>query len=306
MPRTMSRFLRQMRKFEYSDILGWSFSRYSTFQQCKRKYFYEYYGKRDIANAPKIARLRRLTTVPLEIGNISHKVIRRLLQRLQKVEEPINLEQFFQYVERATREIVKTKEFEDVYYQKREEIDSDVEILPEIAISMENFLKSDRMQWLFEEAIATKKDWIVELPDEFKYGECRIDELKAYCKVDFMFPIGDGVHILEWKTGKEDYAKHGMQLRGYAGWANFQLGLDFEKITTTIAYLRPEYKEHTVILNDYDIADLAETVRNQTDAMYEYCEIPELNMPKAKEDFPMTQFEGFCKTCKYRELCDRN
>jgi len=302
----MSKYLQRLRKFEYTDILGWSYSRYSTFQQCKRKYFYEYYKKRDIENLSKIQILKELTTVPLEIGNISHKLIQALLSRLRKSAEEIDREKFYDYARRATFDICKEKHFEDVYYGKRDAVNLEAEIFEPVAHAMKNFLLSDRLQWLFEEALVTKNDWIIEFDDKNKFGECRIDELKAYCKVDFMFPIDEKLHILDWKTGREDYAKHSIQLRGYAGWANFQFETDYSQISTTVAYLLPEYKETSVVLNEYDIDDFAMQVREQTDAMYEYCEVPELNIPLPKERFEMTPLVNFCKTCKYRELCDRN
>jgi hypothetical protein len=301
----MSKYLNQLRRFEFTDILGWSYSRFATFQQCKRKYFYEYYAKRDIENVAKIRVLRELTTVPLEVGNISHKLIQTLLKRLQKTSEEIDLEKFYDYAQRTTMDICREKVFEDVYYQKRDRIDFETEIFGQVSQAMKNFLTSERLQWLFEEALVTNADWIVELDDRSKYGECRINDLKAYCKVDFMFPIDEGLHIIDWKTGKEDYAKHSLQLRGYAGWANFQFGTDYSLIRTTIAYLLPEYNETSVVLNEYDIDDFARQVKEQTDLMYEFCEVPELNIPLPKERFEMTQVVNFCKSCKYRELCDR-
>ena len=36
-----------IKNFEYTPILGWSLSRYDTFQSCKRRYFYTYYAKFD-------------------------------------------------------------------------------------------------------------------------------------------------------------------------------------------------------------------------------------------------------------------
>lgn len=302
----MSKYLQQLRRFEYTDILGWSYSRYSTFQQCKRKYFYEYYGKRDIENTRKINFLKKLTTVPLEIGNISHNVIQSLLRRLQKTSEQIDIEKFYDYAKRVTFDKCEEKIFEDIYYKKRDNIDFEAEVFEPVSRAMKNFLTSDRLQWLFEEALVTNADWIIELDERNKWGECRINNMKAYCKVDFMFPIDDGLHIIDWKTGKQDYTKHSFQLRGYAGWANFQFGTDYSLINTTIAYLLPDYKEMSVVLNEYDIDDFAAQVQEQTDQMYEYCEVPELNFPLPKERFEMTQFVNFCKTCKYRELCDRS
>lgn len=302
----MSTYKQKLRRFEFTDLLGWSYTRFSTFEECKRKYFYEYYRKFDLANRPQIEFLRNLTTVPLEVGNISHKLINRLLQRLQKTSDQIDLEKFFEYAERKTIELCKEKTFEEVYFKKSDQIDFKAEVFEKVSIAMENFLKSDRLQWLFEEAIASKDEWYVEHEDPKNFGECRIDSLKAYCKVDFMFPIGDELHIIDWKTGKSDYAKHSIQLKGYAGWANFQFGADVASVKPTVAYLLPEYSERSVELNLYDIDDFAELVKVQTEEMYEYCEIPETNFPLPKESFAMTPHEGFCKFCKYRELCERS
>ena len=173
----MSTYYNRLRKFEFTDILGWSYSRYNTFQSCKRKYYYEYYRKRDIENVADIGRLKDLTTVPLEIGNISHKLIQALLSRLQKTAAEIDREKFYDYAKRTTFDICREKTFEDVYYGKREAINFETEIFEPVMSAMMNFLSSDRLRWLFEEALATKDDWIIEFEEHNKYGECRIDKL---------------------------------------------------------------------------------------------------------------------------------
>lgn len=302
----MSKYSSQLRRFEFTNILGWSYSRYATFLECKRKYYYQYYGKYDTENTLfQINLLKNLTTVPLEIGNISHKLIQKLLQRLQKTAEEINLGNFFAYAKRETLRICAEKNFEEVYYKRSDAVDFESEVFKKVSQAMQNFLQSGRLQWLFEEALITKDDWLIEFEKEDRFGECRIDNLKAYCKVDFMFPIDEELHIIEWKTGKEDYTKYSVQLRGYAGWANFQFTTDYSLIKTTIAYLLPEYKEMSVELNEYDIDDFINQVKIQTERMYEFCEEPELNVPLEKEKFEMTPAVNFCKTCKYRELCNR-
>lgn len=292
-----------IREFGYTDTLGWSYTRYSTFQSCKRQYFFEKYGKYDLDHdLLKINTLKKLTTVPLEIGDTSHKLIKTLLDRLKRSAERIDEERFHAYAHREALMLFRSRIFEDVYYGKRDEVDFETEIFLPVWSGMENFLKSDRLQWLFEEALVSKDDWIIEPPG---FGEFRIDNLKAYCKVDFLFPIGDELHIIDWKTGKEDYRKHSVQLRGYAYWAHFHLKKDYELIETTIAHLLPEYKENTVRLNEYDIEDFANVVSTQTDEMNAYCADSDLNIPLPKEQFSMTNHVNFCKTCKYRELCDR-
>ena len=293
----------RIREFGFTDVLGWSYTRYSTFQGCKRQYFYEKYPKYDLEhNLLKIKALAQLTSVPLEIGNISHHLIKTLLDRLKRASEPIDRDRFFDYARREAESIFKTKLFEDVYYGNRDKIDFETEIFDFVRAGLENFLASERLQWLFEEALVTKDDWIIE-PHGF--GEFRIDNLKAYCKVDFLFPIGDELYIIDWKTGKEDYRKHAIQLRGYAYWAHFHLKKDFSLIETTIAHLLPVYKENSIRVNEYDIEDFSDVVKSQSEEMYKYCADVELNVPLGKDEFPMTERINFCKTCKYRELCDR-
>lgn len=301
-----------LRKFEYTDILGWSVSRYDTFSNCKRQYYYQYYGKHD--PSPEITLLRlnilkNLTSIPLEIGNVSHKVIKTLLDRIRKTDSQIDEERFFEYVRRTTKQIVESKQFTEIYYKEKDEIDYSTDILSHVENSMKNFLKSERLQWIFKEALENKTGWIID-PDGF--GECRIDNLKAYCKVDFLFPVGEKIHIIDWKTGKEakpkfdeKHDKHGRQMRGYVVWAHFQLEKDYENILPTVAYLLPEYKERDIRLNEFDIEDFADSIRTETEEMYEYCEDVESNMPKEKDFFKMTENLNSCKFCSFRELCKR-
>ena len=292
-----------IRNFERTEILGWSFSRYASFSSCKRLYYYEKYSRYDLRHDQgKIHALKKLTSVPLEIGNITHKIIRVLLHRLRKTSEPINVEKFFDFAYRKGREIFAEKEFDEVYYGVRDAVDFDLEIYPSVRAALENLLTSDTMQWIFEEALVTKDDWVIE-PDG--YGECRIDNLKAFCRVDFVFPIGDDLHILDWKTGRPNHSRHMSQLRGYTVWANYHFEKDFSQIHTTIAHLLPEYEEYRQRVNEYDLEEFSLDVRSQTEEMYEYCAEPEFNIPLPKDQFEMTRAENFCKTCKFRELCER-
>ena len=292
-----------VRKFEFTEILGWSHSRYATFTKCKRQYYYQYYRKYDLDNVVKATVLSKLTSVPLEIGNTSHKLIKTLLSRLRKTADEIDRTRFFDYAERKSKELFRTKIFQEVYYKDKNRVDFEAEIFPFVRAAMENLLNSDRFQWLLEEALVQKDEWLVE-PEG--YGECRIDNQKAYCKVDFLFPIGDEIHVIDWKTGKVQEGKHGEQLRGYAAWAHFHFEKDWSLIKPTVAYLLPEYKENSVEINEFDIEEFSEKIRRETEAMYEYCELPEQNFPKEKDNFPMTDNTKLCKYCNYRELCGRD
>ena len=292
----------KIRPFEYSDMIGWSFSRNATFLSCKRKYYYEYYGRYDIENVLRINVLKNLTNVPLEIGNVCHDIIKALLERLQKSPQPIDEQKFFEFAHREGLKIFSTKNFEEVYYDQVDRIDFDEDIFPSVIRAMANFLYSDRLRWLMEVALAHKDDWIIE-PKGF--GECRIDNQKVYCKVDFVFPLDGDMYVLDWKTGKQDAQKHMIQLIGYATWIHYHFGKEIGEIKPATAYLLPDYDERIPDISELDFQVFSDQIRHETDAMYEYCEDPDFNFPKPIEEFKMTEKVNFCKFCKYRELCDR-
>ncbi len=297
-----------VRKFEYTDILGWSHSRYNTFSICKRKYYYTYYAKRwdSPDNKLKLNLLKNLTSIALEIGNISHKIIYDLLKRLQKSSVPIDRDRFATYSEAKARKIFKSKNFQELYYEELEKIDFEERIYKPALKALTNFLDSDRLEWFFTEGIETKDKWYLpsENDENRDFGECRIDGMKAFCKVDCLFPIGNELVVIDWKSGKMD-SKHEDQLKGYVTWAAFHYGKNYDEVKPIAAYLLPEYKEVSVNVTENDIENFAEQIRNQTDEMYEFCEDKDLNIPLAKSEFPLTDNTRICDFCNFRELCDR-
>ena len=87
--------------YPFTPTLGWSISRFETFDKCKRQYFYTYYAK----FAPgipqyKLAQLKNLTSVPLEVGNVVHDVIEAFLRRLQKSDSDIDEKRFLQFAKK--------------------------------------------------------------------------------------------------------------------------------------------------------------------------------------------------------------
>ena len=209
----------KIKEFEYTAILGWSSTRYDIFSECKRKYYYQYYAKFDKEyQKHNIDFLKKLTSIPMEIGNISHDVVKEVLERLKKSTAPVDKHKFEAYVKNIAQNRTKKNYFE-VHYKVQEKIDPD-QLFHKTYASLNNLLESERFAWIKESAISEIDKWIIE-PEGF--GESRLDGLKLYCKVDFMFPSGDKIIILDWKTGKKNEKKHSKQLVGYAAWASFHL-----------------------------------------------------------------------------------
>jgi len=292
----------ELKKYAYTPILGWSFSRYEIFSNCKRKYFYKYYSKFDTEfDFEKIEYLKGLTSIPFEIGEISHKVIEVTLKRLLKTTEQIDREKFELYLKNNI--IPKLdRNFFEIYYGGLGKIELD-QLFEKTNLCLNNFLSSNRFEWLKNVAIAEKDNWLIEPSG---YGESRLDGMKLYCKVDFMTTFDGKIVILDWKTGRKNEKKDSKQLVGYASWVSYNLDKEASNIEPIMAYLYPGYDEISINVSNDDLKEYKERMISQTEEMYSYCSDYEENKPLGKEKFPMVDDTAFCKYCNFKELCSRN
>ena len=289
-----------VRQYPYTPILGWSLSRYDLFSICKRRYFFQYYAKYDReVSIRRLNRFKQLTNVAMETGTIVHEVIEALLRRLRTTAETIDRPRFLTYADQAIEHSLQGKTFEEVVYGETQAVDAD-DLRPKVHACLENLLASDRYRWLVDEAAKASGQWIIDPPG---YGETRLDQLKVYIKVDVLFPLGDEIHILDWKTGKIDSGKHRKQLVGYATWASIHFGIAPERVRPTIAYLYPAYEEVQQSFTNADLQAFAVQVRAETNEMYEYCRDIEQNIPLDKADFPRVDDERVCAQCAFRGIC---
>jgi len=288
--------------YPFTPALGWSISRFEVFDKCKRQYFYQYYSKY-VPNVPqyKMAKLKELTSVPLEVGNAVHDCMEALLRRLQKSDSKIDEERFFKFADEKLREYFSKKTFIETYYGGVETLD--IAAASEKARTcLANFLNSPCWNWICMKAMTNRTGWMIEPPG---YGETRIEGMKVYCKMDFLFPVGDEVYILDWKTGAKDQAKHGSQLMGYAAAANSNFSIPWNRIFPKIIYLYPQYDELEVEFSQFDLNSFFWTIRSQTEQMRLLCMDPEQNIPLNISEFFSSPSPGLCRNCKFQEVCEK-
>jgi len=287
-------------KYDFSPVLGWSISRYEVFDKCKRQYFYNYYPK-FVPGVPfyKMTSLRDMTSVPLEVGNVVHDVLEAFLRRLQKSDSGIDEERFFLFAKEKTGEYFTKKTFLEVYYGQAKEIHRP-EADKKIAACLRNFIGSPVYTWIFMKAITNKDNWMIEPPG---LGETRLSGLKAYCKMDFLFPVDEEIHILDWKTGAKDMLKHSQQLIGYAAAAHANFSIPQGAIFPKIVYLHPSFEEFEITVSENDFQSFFERIKAQIAEMRSYCADAQNNVPKPIEEFPKTPSQAICRFCNFQELC---
>jgi hypothetical protein len=264
-------------------------------------YFYQYYGRFDDEfSGLEIKTLKNLTSIPLEIGNIVHDVLKTLLERFKKSSEPIDQERFFNFSKNLTLNYTSANTFFETVYGNLIQVEPMEMMYPKIEACLNNFIASPRFEWLISEPEKYKKDWVIEPPG---YGQTTINGFKAYCKVDFLFPTDHGLEILDWKTGQQDPVKHKKQLIAYAHWASEQKNTHPGAIDCRAVYLYPQYEEIPLDVSDSDIMAFSNQVRDETHEMWAFCMDVEQNLPMSKSEYPMVSNQENCKSCNFQKLC---
>lgn len=149
-------------------------------------------------------------------------------------------------------------------------------------------------------ALETRNQWLIEPAG---YGETRLNGIKAYCKMDFLFPIDGKIYIADWKTGKQDLEKHRNQLLGYAAATHHNFSIPWDKIHPKIVYFYPHFAELEVPVTREELLTFFTKVKNETEEMLSFCKDTEKNIPKPIESFECTPYQGLCKNCNFQEIC---
>jgi hypothetical protein len=184
--------------FPFTPQLGWSTTRSETFSACRRRYFYQYYGKFD-PEIPleRILQLKGLSSIPMTVGTAVHDVLAALLQRLLRTAAPIDRERFGRHTERTLAELLRGQGLMESYYGQRPQPEA-TELLEPVQACLDRFLASERYAWVRDQ-LSADPPWLIEPPG---YGETRLRGQKIYAKVDVLIRVPGQTVILDWKSGR--------------------------------------------------------------------------------------------------------
>ena len=196
--------------------LSWSHSRRNIFEECRRKYFFHYYGSWEgwswnaSIRQKELYLHKKLVNRWMWMGTVVHKAIEYLLKQHREGEKLETLDYYLDSITRRMR-----KDFGDSMSKKnasrpsriiglfehhyRERIESDVwKALNTKALKcFETFWGSD----IFSEIKSSNKDDILEIEDLSHFF---IDGLKVFASMDFCITKNGKVVIYDWKTGDSE------------------------------------------------------------------------------------------------------
>jgi hypothetical protein len=300
---------------------SWSKSRHEKFSECRRAYFYTYYGSWGGWEAPagsevrELYVLKKLSSRWQWAGSVVHDALKQVLTRARATGDVRALEEVLEQTRKRARAQFATSR-EKSYWREASRIvglveheyaepvrDEDWKRLYDSVI--EGSLRSFYASPVFEEIRRTARDrWLTvdELDSWFFEGT------KVWAAVDFAYRDRDGrVHLLDWKTGKERGADH-LQVGTYALYARQKWDALPEGVVGGLVYLAQEggapAQRVDVQADEATLEACRQEMRQSIGAMKAALADPARNAA-ALEAFPQVEDRAACRRCPYRRPCGR-
>lgn len=280
---------------------SWSVSRHDCLSTCARRYYYSYYASRE---DPEIARLKRLSALPLWTGSVVHESIEGFLRENDRVPPPEVQEAFAHAVvhERMVADYRASEAGSPKFRLFEHEYGLPVEIEDKrIAVgivtrSLRGFFESDTLR----EALSTGRGSWLTLEDLVSFD---VAGVKVFARMDLAYRSTAGrVVIVDWKTGRSEGRHNSIQVAAYAlfaaenGWVT-----SADEIDTELAYLAiPRFSRAPVSRSKLDEARafIVESARNMRSLL-----VDSENNTARLEDFARIDRPQICRRCNFRRLC---
>jgi hypothetical protein len=306
---------------QLQNEFSWSKSRHEKFGDCRRAYFFAYYGSWGGWEAPagspvrELYVLKKLSSRWQWAGSLVHDALKRALSRARGTGELPPLEKVLEQT-RAKARAEWAGSREKSYWREASRIVGLVE--HEYA---EPVAGADWKQ-LYEQVIegSLRAFWASEVLDEIRRTPrerwLTVDELdswefegtKIWVAIDFAYQDADGrVHVLDWKTGKERGVDH-VQVGLYALYAGRKWSVAADSVVGGLVYLVgngvPAGERVSVAADAPALAACTEAMRGSIAAMKATLADPERNLAR-EEAFPKLDTRDSCRRCPFRRPCGR-
>ena len=305
--------------------LSWSSSRDGNFQECRRRYYVDYYlswtgwSKSSLKARQAAYLLKKMTRMPMFAGDLVHQAIQRSIEARREGRQ----------IDLATSQAWAVGELRAGYKTSR---DGGWRMRPsklthlaehhyeEACIDEQTAAAGEygsRYKQRIEQCLANyyespKLAAVREAPPE-SFLACEdlstfpLFDTKVYAVPDFAFRAEDGsVLVYDWKTGREN-ERDRFQLAVYTEYAVAQWGVEPEAVRCMDVYLG----DGTIVEQHFDPAQRA-ALRERIETSIQGMRAVHFDADRGvgdADDFPMVDLNSpagrACGTCNYRELCER-
>ena len=291
---------------------SWSRSRDATFQDCRRKYFYQYYGAWggwDVgadADVRRLYILKQLASRQMWAGRIVHDAIEMALHVYREGRD-VPVEPFIaDVIERMRnewrssragryRESPKTL----ALFEHEYALDLKPEVWQALSRNVVTCLRNFFRLPLLEAVRKTPPEhWSIEHWSKvFDF-----EGTQVWIAPDFGYWNADGLlTLVDWKTGASDPDATAFQLGCYALYAREVLGVEPAQVDLLEANLR-EPTVTPLAWDDARLEAIRERLRLSIRAMRAYLADAAANVARI-EDFERTEELRICRWCNFRSVC---
>ncbi len=299
---------------DLKNEFSWSKSRAGTFTECRRKYWFHYYGSWGgwEATSPRRVRdtyiLKQLQTRWMWVGDVVHKTVEkilgfarggRLIPEREAVDESLaamrtdfSASRSKKYRERPKKTLALFEHEYDVPVTD----DEWKEAAEHMRACVAQYYRSPYHEFLPK---LPPGQW---LPCE-ELDSYPLDGVKVWAKPDAAFRSGETtVEIVDWKTGRRDDAPDPLQLACYTAYAlHKKWAADVRDVTTT-EYNLSSGKAAEIQMTQERLDQVRVDISASAVAMKSLLDDPERNIA-SESKFPVTTDARACRSCNFRRLC---
>ncbi len=308
---------RSLAMAELRNEFSWSKSRHEKFEECRRAYYYQYYGSWGGWEAPagspvrELYVLKKLSTRWQWAGSVVHESLRRMLRRARATGRFQPLSELLA----GTHERARTQwsvSREKSYWRESSAIAGLVEheygdpvpdsewkrVYDEV---IEGSLRAFYDGPILPRIQDTPPDrWLV--VDEL--DSWSFEGVKIWVALDFAYRDAEGrTHILDWKTGKERQVDH-TQVGIYALYAQQKWNVSPDQVVGGLVYLSGKADRVEVKADPDALRTCEEEMRQSIAAMRQVLHSPEENLARM-DRFPQREQRESCRRCAFRRPCGR-
>lgn len=302
-----------------ANEFSWSASRDSLFKNCKRAYYYNYYGswggwdRYADEYTRKLYVLKNMKTLEMWAGSIVHEVIAESLQRYsQKRTEIVTRELQTRartklrsgWMEAVNKEWLakpKKNNLFGLYYGDGKTLPKErTEAIKELIYNcLAAFTESELLK---EILAASPMSWKpIDQLDSFQ-----LDGLKIWAAVDFAYTDAEGIlHIIDWKTGREKPDALTVQLACYSFFAEEKWYAPLDRLLLAGVFLRDQARVSEYSMTPEQLFEAKDFILKSSNEMRTYLKDPISNTPLEEKAFPLAENDFPCNRCSYREICPK-
>ncbi len=304
---------------DLQNEFSWSKSRHEKFRECRRAYYYAYYGSwggweaEPGSTVRELYVLKKLSSRWQWAGSVVHESLRQMLNRARATGDFMPVDRLVQRTRERARSQWSTSR-EKSYWREASRITGLVEHEYGEPVANEDWKR------LYDHVIdgSLRAFYASETLDEIRRTPrerwLTVDELDSWAfegtriwvAIDFAYRDASGrVHVLDWKTGKERGVDH-VQVGIYALYAQRKWGVPVDGVVGGLVYLVGDgAAERVSVAADAAALDACTgQMRASIAEMKAALADPARNVA-AVAAFPQLDAREACRRCPFRRPCGR-